>query len=158
MLNLQQTKVLRFIAQTLQQHGIAFQLTGGLAAIAYGANRPLYDIDIDINCQDINTVRELFKDYITEDFYHLVDEEFDMWLLSLEIEGVPVDISQAQESYFLKSDGMKVRMDTEITHAQPQQLGDLRVPVQRKDELLAYKQIIARDTDLQDILQITKIV
>lgn len=156
MLNAQQIEALRFIAQTLQQHNIPFQLTGGLAAIAYGANRPLYDIDIDMNHEDINTARELFKDYITKDFYHLIDKEFDIWLFSLEVGGVPIDISQVQESYFLKPAGTKARMSTVIAHAQLQQVGDLHVPVQRKEELIAYKQIIARDTDLQDILQITK--
>ena len=41
-------KALIWITDIIKKHHTPFQITGGLAAIAYGANRPLLDIDIDI--------------------------------------------------------------------------------------------------------------
>lgn len=43
-----------WIADILKKQQIRFQISGGLAAIAYGANRPLADIDIDI--PEINSI------------------------------------------------------------------------------------------------------
>ena len=37
-----------WITNILKKHQIPFQISGGLAAIAYGASRSLADIDIDI--------------------------------------------------------------------------------------------------------------
>ncbi|HLC94380.1 MAG TPA: hypothetical protein VJH96_02335 [Patescibacteria group bacterium] len=39
-------KAFRWIVGILQTYKIPFQITGGFAARFYGANRPLYDIDI----------------------------------------------------------------------------------------------------------------
>jgi hypothetical protein len=51
-----QLDVLRFLVQTLTSEGIEFQASGGLAAIAYGGTRPLYDIDLEIYRKDAEKV------------------------------------------------------------------------------------------------------
>lgn len=63
MLSENHKKVLKQVALKLKENNIQFQISGGLAAITYGAKRPLYDIDIDVHKGDIQKVRELFKDY-----------------------------------------------------------------------------------------------
>lgn len=153
MLSQTQKQVLKQVDNTLKKNNIPFQVSGGLAAIAYGAKRPLYDIDIDVRKEDIPKVRQLFKDYITEDFYHLDDEHFDIWLMTLRIDGVGVDISQAQESYFVNKTGKKIRMDGDLSKTKIVDIDGVEVPVQDKKELIAYKKIIGRDTDLIDIKQ-----
>ena len=77
-LSSEQKEVLRKVIKTLNSSGIQFQVSGGLAAIIYGAKRPLYDIDIEVYKKDIPKVRELFQKNISEDFYHLQDKNFDM--------------------------------------------------------------------------------
>ncbi|TSC64073.1 MAG: hypothetical protein G01um101491_374, partial [Parcubacteria group bacterium Gr01-1014_91] len=42
-------KVLKFLVDTLNKNKIAFQVSGGLGAIAYGSKRELRDIEIAIN-------------------------------------------------------------------------------------------------------------
>ena len=65
-----QKQVLGYLVQTLSGEDIEFQVSGGLAAIAHGATRPLYDIDLEIHKKDVEKVRMLFKEYITEDWNH----------------------------------------------------------------------------------------
>lgn len=48
----QQRKILKKIVATLDKSNIPYEVTGGVAALFYGARRPLYDIDIDIHKTD----------------------------------------------------------------------------------------------------------
>lgn len=155
MITLEQKQTIRFIADILRNHNIPFQLTGGIAAIIYGADRSTPDIDIDINRKDIPTVRRLFKEHIIEDLHHLIDDGFDLWVLTMVIDGMSVDISQAEESYCIKASGAKVRMDARIAHAKLCAIDGYRVPVQDKEELIAYKKITGRDIDLVDVEQVS---
>ena len=101
MLTEKQKEVLAFLTSTLKENSIEFQATGGLAAIAYGAKRPLYDIDIDIYKRDVGKVRELFRQYVIEDWNKEIegdDDNFDLWMMRLSINDVSVDISQIEES------------------------------------------------------------
>jgi len=99
MLSINQKEALALVVEKLTQLGIEYQATGGLAAIAHGAKRPLYDIDIDIHEKDVDAVRSAFKEYIVEDWNNELDgpdDEFDIWMMTLEVNGVPVDISQIE--------------------------------------------------------------
>jgi hypothetical protein len=152
-----QKEVLSFLVQTLNSENVIFQVSGGLAAIAHGATRPLYDIDIEIHKEDVETVRRLFKDYITEDWNNDLegdDDQFDIWMMKLEIKGVPIDINQVEDVYLISKTGERTlqpsAMDTE-----PKVVEGITIPVLRKEPLIAYKKLLARDTDLVDIEQIS---
>ena len=73
-----------------------------LAAQAPSQERGVIDIDIEINRENCQKARELFKDYIVEDFRRYSDGEFDLWMMTLDIDGIPVDINQVEESYIFK--------------------------------------------------------
>lgn len=151
-----QKKVLIFLIETLQKNNIEFQISGGLAAIIHGVARPLYDIDLEIHKEDVETIHTLFKDYITEDWNNDLDgadDQFDIWMMKLEIDGVPVDINQVEEVYLISKTGERTLqpsgMDTE-----PKEFMGLTIPVLRREPLIAYKKILARDIDLADVKQL----
>lgn len=150
-----QKKALKLITQKLGGNNIPYQVTGGLASIAYGVKRPLYDIDIEVHKEDIPNIRELFKEFIVEDYYHLQDEEFDIWLLTLLINGTEVDISQIEECYYKGKDGKKIRTNADLSKAEFMTIDGIEVPVEDKKELIAYKKILSREVDLVDIKQIS---
>ena len=150
-----QKEVLKKVIKVFKENEIQFQVSGGLAAIIYGAKRPLYDIDIEVYKKDILKTRELFQNDISEDLYHLQDENFDLWLLTLKIDGVPVDISQADECYFGDGKSEKIRSDADLSKAQFMNFDGIGIPVTSKAELIEYKKVLARETDLVDIKQIS---
>ncbi|HEX2171837.1 MAG TPA: hypothetical protein VHL09_05280 [Dehalococcoidia bacterium] len=149
-----QRAVIDQLARLLVGHDIRFQVTGGLAAIAHGARRPLYDIDLDVGRRDLPAVRRLIEPYLVDDIYRLQDDNFDITLLTAVIDGVTVDVSQAEDAYYLSPDGRRVRLDADLDRAVPRAIAGLTLPVIARDDLIAYKSIIARPTDLIDIEQI----
>ena len=148
-----QRKVLKKILHILKDNDIKFQISGGLAAIIYGAKRPLYDIDIDVHKRDIPKIRELFQDYISEDFYHLQDNHFDLWLLTLKMDGVPIDISQVEDGYFSSAGSDKIPINPDLSKPNWVTFYNIRIPVEDRGNLIKDKRILARETDLIDIEQ-----
>lgn len=153
-----QKKVLDFLAVTLKENNIEFQITGGLAAIAYGAKRPLYDIDIEIYKTDVERVRKLFKEFIVEDWNNELEgpeDQFDVWMMKLEIEGVSVDINQIEETRIRSAEGDREWiLQLAVMRTEQKAIGGIELPVQTKGDLIAYKQVLGRETDLEDIRQI----
>jgi len=52
-LSINQREVLKKVVQIFIENKIQFQISGGLAAIIYGAERSLYDIDVEVYKKDI---------------------------------------------------------------------------------------------------------
>ncbi len=77
-----------------------------------------------------------------------------MYLLTLQIDGVPVDISQVEDAYILDKDGKRAQMQTDLSKVEMINWEGLNLPVQSKQELITYKKILSRDVDLIDIKQI----
>jgi hypothetical protein len=67
-----------------------------------------------------------------------------------------VDVSQAEDTYVKTADGRRVPVTTELTRAERRQVGGLEVPVCALDELVAYKRLVDRPTDRQDLDAITE--
>ncbi len=146
-------KILEYVALLLQKNDIKFQVTGGLAAILYGAKRDLIDIDIDISKIDKERVAEIFSQYITEPWNNKLegdDDLFDCWILKLQIEGVDIDISQIEDFRIrIKGGGWVQQKDTLDFNFVT--FETLSLPVQNKSDLIAYKRSLDREVDIFDV-------
>ncbi|MDB4992187.1 MAG: hypothetical protein JWL75_432 [Parcubacteria group bacterium] len=158
MLTQTQKEVLRLLIEIFNSNNIDFQASGGLAAIAYGAKRPLYDIDIEIYKKDVETVRELLEPYIVEDWNNDVEsseDSFKLWIMTLSINSVSVDINQVEESYVRSQTGEWIHQP-ETMNIELRIVGGIEIPVQARADLIAYKHIVGRDTDRIDIEQMVE--
>lgn len=108
-----QRSAIKYLIELFDKNNIPYQVTGGLAAICYGAKRPLYDIDIDVENKSIPLLQKLLKQYIVDDYHHYRDGFFDMYLIKLDINGVSVDISRIENAYCLKN-GKKLKIGSNI--------------------------------------------
>lgn len=148
-------KTLRYITSTLKENRIHFQISGGLAAMAYGArNRPLADIDVDIYKKDVIKIKKLFSKYIIRPFSSYKDEQFDIFLMTLKINSILVDFSQVEDMYFLNPHGKKRRESVDLESAETVKFLDLIIPIEKKENLIDYKKFIAREVDRKDVEEI----
>jgi len=153
MLTETQKKVLTFLYKVFQENNITFQVSGGLAAIFNGSLRPLYDIDLEIHKEDVEKVRTLLREFIIEDWNNELGNQFDIWMMKLEINAVPIDINQVEDVYLISKMGERTLQSSAMDTEQKEFEG-LILPVLRMQPLIAYKKKLGREVDLEDVSQL----
>lgn len=151
-----QRATIEYLVDLLNKNNISYQITGGLAALCYGAKRPLYDIDIDVERKSILLLQELLSQYIIDDYHHYQDDFFDMYLMKININGVSIDISQIENAYSLKN-GKKLKINSSLSNSHVVSMLNMNIKVQDVNELIEYKLMVGRETDLFDVKEIKSI-
>src|SRR4029077_3676864 len=127
-----------------------YQFTGGFAGNLHGSAWPLHDLDLDVARADLPEVAERLRPYVTRPLGLYLDDEFELQLLRAEMEGVEIDVSQAEEAY-ARAGGRRVSLNTSLANRQRVPVLDLEVWVQPLEELIAYKELLGRSADLADL-------
>jgi hypothetical protein len=140
-----------WITNILTREQIPFQVTGGLAAKIYGSPRQLADIDIEIPNEKMDILVPLVDGYIKFGPEHYQDEHWDILLMTLSYHGQNIDISGTRGKVFDKNMQQWIQMDTDLSRAIPREAWGVTVPVVPKEDLIAYKEILARDVDREDV-------
>lgn len=143
-----------WIIDVLKRLKIPFQISGGLAALAYGANRPLADIDIDIPEESFDIIKTEVKPYI---IYGPDLHKSDVWelmLMQLDYHHQIIELCGAyQTKIYDKTTHRWVAIPANFSNAQTKNIFGMDVPVIAKKELIFYKKILAREVDLIDLKQ-----
>jgi hypothetical protein len=147
----------KWIVGLLRENKIPFQLSGGFAARLYGANRPLYDIDIEVQDQYFDKLFPFVKDYVIYGPQRYKDSTFDVLLMTLKYDGQEIDISGCESDKLYNHDTKQWEScDTKINDVVEKKVYGLIVPVIKWQDLVEYKKKIRRPTDLEDVQAITK--
>jgi len=144
-------KVLAFVVGKLQSNNIRYQLSGGIAGNIHGSSWPPHDIDLEVGVADFACVAELFADVLKVPPHHLVDDEFDLLLMTLTIDEIEVDINQVEDAFAITKAGEHVPLSTDLRKAERHQFEGLDVMVQALEDLLAYKRLLGREADVVDL-------
>ena len=145
--------VLRLVS-ALDAAGIAYQLSGGLAGNVHGSAWPLHDIDLDVPGARIAQVAALFPDEVAQGPARFVDDEFDLELLRLELDGVPVDVSAADDAWIFTRTGARTPLRIDLARSERREFRGTSLFVAPLDDLIAYKQLLGRDRDVADLLRL----
>jgi predicted nucleotidyltransferase len=145
-----------WIVNLLKNNNIQFIITGGLAAIYYGSDRDLYDIDIDIYQKDINKLSALLDNYIGPHNYigpqRYVDKHWNIYLLTLKYKKQLIDISCVDDAQIFNSIINNWQyIKTDISSYNEVELFGINVPIINKEELIEYKMMLGRSEDIYDI-------
>ncbi|CAN5441117.1 hypothetical protein BH10PSE19_BH10PSE19_04410 [soil metagenome] len=92
---LNQSSALRWITDILKSKHVPFQIAGGLAAIMYGAERELVDIDIDIPENAFPLILPEVSPYIIFGPTYFKTELWNIYLLTLNYQGQEIDLGGA---------------------------------------------------------------
>ena len=148
-------KAFLWIVNKLRDHKIKFRISGGFAARIYGSNRPLADIDIEIEDDGIKKLLPSVKEYVIEEPHRYKDDEWDVFYMVLEYMGQRIELSAANVQMVFDKDNKKwIHMGIGLKSVQKEVFG-IKIPVIPKSELIKYKSIIRREVDLIDIQNIS---
>lgn len=152
-LNERHWNALNQLLDVLNTTQVTYQFTGGLAGNIYGSNWPLHDIDIDLYQADIPQVISRLQSFVTRPYSRYQDDEFDLFLVTLSIDGISVDLSQVEDA-FLIAQGVPHPLPATLASRQKQFLLGHEVWVQPLEQLIAYKRVIGRFADVADLEQL----
>ncbi len=147
---------LRWIVTMLRRNRVPFQVTGGLAARAYGATRPLADIDLTIPEKSLFQYAHQWNDYIVFGPGRYRDSHWDLSLVTLEFQGQAIDLGSDQARIFDRHCGKWRAWRSDFSQFDTRMVLGLVLPVEPLQRLVAYKDLLGRECDLKDIAELTK--
>jgi hypothetical protein len=155
----QQAAALRWIVELLEARQIPFQVVGGLAAHAYGATRPLVDLDLYVPSARLPEIAAVAA---SEPAARLLraperysDAAWDLTFLAFEYAGQRVELGGADEaSYFDRRAGRWRDAAIDFSGAVPRAVLGRVVPVMPRAELVAYKRALDREVDRLDLAEL----
>src|SRR5215470_17565396 len=134
------SQALNWIVSLLNRHHIPYQIVGGLAAKAYGAQRPLVDIDIYIPLgQAQGALAEMQPHLIRAPLPHL-SASWDLVYLALDYHGLLIEIgdTSSHPRFFNRRDQRWEPQDIDFACSTILTLYGVEVAVMPRDELLRY--------------------
>lgn len=148
------TTALRWIVGLLRQLDVPFQAVGGLAARAYGAERPLADLDFYVPTDRLLEIAAAASAHVVRAPAPHRDEDWELTFMKLEYDGREIELGGADGARYFDRSAQRWR-DAEIDFSRSVEVAVLgvRVPTMPPDQLLRYKSALDRDVDRQDIEQ-----
>lgn len=141
---------LSILLACLDDAGVWYRASGGLAGNIHGARWPLHDIDIDVRGAEWPRVLTALGDFIDMPPRHYEDDEFRLVMANATIEGIHVDISQLEEAYG-RQGGRWVAFPADPSRREQCAWSDFAIWAIPLDDLIAYKTLIGRTADLQEL-------
>ncbi|MFS4436824.1 hypothetical protein ACMA5I_01285 [Paracoccaceae bacterium GXU_MW_L88] len=148
---------LAWIVSEIEAAGLPYQIVGGLAARAYGATRALHDIDLYVPFEGDRDFIDSIAPSIIWGPETLVEGPWSLTYVKLDHAGQRIEIG-SPDRLALRDGRTGAWMPQEIDFASSvrrEVLGQT-VWVMPRAALIAYKTILHRDVDLDDIAEISR--
>lgn len=147
-------EALAWITGLLNRRGVTFQLVGGAAARAWGATRPLVDLDFYVDA-DLGELASELEPWIVSPSGRHVDEHWDLVFLQLDYRGQTVELAQAAGArYRDPADGRWRDQAVDFDASVDREVLGVTVPVMPRGQLLEYKRRLRRPVDERDVREI----
>ena len=148
-----------WITRLLERLDIPFQITGGLAAIAYGSRRKLYDIDLDIPDAYFGKLQTEIQKHLVFGPKWFEDENMSLFLMTAKFSSQLIDIGGGSGfNMFNQQTSRWEACPTDFSIVEWRLVGGLRLPIMPLKNLIFYKKTLGREVDHLDLEQITGIV
>lgn len=151
-------QALTWIVSLLNRHHITYQIVGGLAAKAYGATRPLVDIDVYAPLDRAQAALEEMRPYTVRELLPHHSASWDLVYMALDYHGMYMEIGDTSTTtprFYNRQDQRWEDQVIDYASSQMMMLYGIETAVMPKDELLRYKAMLDREVDHQDIEEIS---
>ena len=147
------SQALQWLVSTLNRHHVPYQVVGGLAARAYGATRPLVDVDLYVPLSQAQTALEEMQPYIVRQPLPHRSDAWDLVYLALQYQGVYVEIgdSETNPRFYSRIDQRWEPQVIDYSASIQATIFGCTLAVMPKEELLRYKKMLDREVDHMDI-------
>jgi hypothetical protein len=148
-------EALRWICEIFGSVEAHYQAVGGLAARAYGAVRPLVDLDFYVRAEDLSRILERVGDACVWGPEHFEDGNWDLTFAKVEKHGVQIEIAEAEGArYFSPGSGEWLDQNIEFHASEKRVVLGVEVQVMPRAQLIAYKRALNRSVDRLDLEEI----
>jgi hypothetical protein len=147
-------QALRWIVDILNKRHMPFQIVGGLAARAYGATRPLHDIDLYIPMKRFSDLYPDVAGYVIWGPEHQKDGYWDLVYVKIDYDGQRIEMGDADNTriYDAKTQTW-IKQEIDFACSEMIEVYRVVVPVMPKAQLIEYKAILSREVDDIDLRQ-----
>ena len=143
-------RVLQWLCAELDHTLASWMAVGGLAGNLWGSAWPLHDLDIEVPTSDLPLLAARWPQ-LTTSYGRYIDEEFDIELLRLRVDGVEIDIAGADDAWGFTPGGVRIRFPNTLSQCVLRPLSGRLIPCQQLEDLIAYKRLIGRHQDVLDL-------
>ncbi len=151
------TIALKWITEILKKHDVQFQISGGLAAHIYGAEREVNDIDIDIPEEQMELIVSDIQDFITFGPADYIDEKWNLKLITLNYKGQEIDIGGAYKTKIFDDKSQSwISSPADLNSSEIHTFQGIELPVVEPKSLIAYKSLLNGEHQKSDIEAVKK--
>ena len=148
---------LRWVCGLLDECAIPFQLTGDVAAAAYGAPRPVRSLELFIAAEHVPALLRGAEEHVVDYPWRRRDAAWDRVALSLSFDGLTIDVCVVEAARF-KEAATGAWRDAAIDPAASVtvRVRDVEAPVMPREQLLDQKRRLDREVDRQDLRHLAR--
>lgn len=149
---------LKWITQVATKHKLSYQIVGGLAAMAHGGSRPLHDIDLYMPFGDSNWPNFLseIETYVTWGPASVVEGAWDLTYIKINYNGQKIEIGDCENLKIRDCQtGTWINQRIDFESSISRTILGCKIDVMPLSDLIAYKKLLGRDVDKQDVQELT---
>ena len=148
-------EALQWIRDVLTERNIPFSVCGGLAAIGYGSERALHDIDLFVPGKHFQEVVAAGKEYVSKPARHYEGEGWSLEYIQFLYAGTKIEVGNAQGAKIWDVSKRKwVDLPVDFNRTSIVEVLGVPVPLMDAESLVAYKEILGREVDHADVTAI----
>ncbi len=144
-----------WITNILEENNIKYKISGGFAARIYGSKRRLADIDVEVLKKDIKKIYKIVNDFVIYKPQQYKDENWDLTLMTIKYKNQEIDIASFEAKIFNKILKKWIIRPGEFEDVNKINIYGVNVPVEKKNSLINYKKMLARDVDIKDVRKLS---
>lgn len=143
---------LTWIVRLFEEKGVPYQLVGGLAARAYGATRPIVDVDFYVSADGFERIEPDLEPYFLRSPSFYQDEDWSLTFSRVQYAGQTIELGLAEGAKFKDhSRGTWEDAAIDFDAGVRKELFGVGLQVMSRSQLISYKEKLGREVDRQDL-------